>query len=205
MMKHAIIFDFDGVLADSFKDLFRLNQDAMRQIGQKLTQQAYCDLFLNNVHRSLNKAVPDLKKRKIFNAFKDREFVNYYASVQLFPFSRNLIVKLARRSALGIVSSTPRDLIIRLLMKNKLEKYFQIISGSQAASKKDEIIETVKVLGQPYEQTFFVTDTAGDIKAGQELQLKTAGVSWGFHPVNLLQTKRPEKIFLKPEELLEYF
>ena len=143
-MKLSIIFDFDGVLADSFNELYEMNKKAMELMGEKFTQENYRDLFLGNVHDQLNKKIPQKKLKIQFDQFKNKNFSKYYKGVQLFPHAKKIINALEPKASLSIVSSTPKRLIIRLLKKQGLEKQFKTIHGSKATSKKNELTHAVR-------------------------------------------------------------
>ena len=57
-----IIFDFDGVLADSFDSFFPLLRDAAKSVGFSLTKKQYRDFFLGNVHQGLRNFIKDNNK-----------------------------------------------------------------------------------------------------------------------------------------------
>lgn len=201
----AIIFDFDGVLADSFDPLYALNFDAMRHVGHSFTRQNYRDLFIDNVHKNLRGMIPDHKKFKQFSKYKEERFPHYYKQVELFNFSKFLVRQLSRRSYLGIVSSTKKNFIEELLSREKLISFFAVVAGSDAVSKKEELIQTCEEMGSDASKTYFVTDTVGDLQLGKKLSFRTIAVTWGFHAPSLLKKAHPEAILEDPEELLNYF
>lgn len=192
----SIIFDFDGVLADSFETLFSLNSDALRLIGRSLTRKDYRALFSGNIHHGLRRLIDDDDARTKFNRFKKSNFSKYYSSAKLFPFAKNLAESLCKTRSLGIVSSTRKPFIERLLKKNKTRKFFKIVLGSTAHSKEKELAQAAAFMKVPGKRTIFVTDTAGDIKAGKKMGFRTFAVAWGFHGKAALRKARPENIFV---------
>ena len=57
-----LIFDFDGVLADSFNCFYPMNKDAMASIGILLSEEEYRNLFLENIHQSFKDLISNNEK-----------------------------------------------------------------------------------------------------------------------------------------------
>ncbi|MBU1557929.1 hypothetical protein KKC45_03125 [Patescibacteria group bacterium] len=47
----------------------------------------------------------------------------------------------------------------------------------------------------------FITDTLGDIREASEMDIKSIGVTWGFHNRETLKRGNPFNIAEKPEDL----
>ena len=50
--------------------------------------------------------------------------------------------------------------------------------------------------------TFYVCDTAGDVREAREAGVKTVAVTWGWHPRSRLERARPDVIVDDPKKLL---
>ena len=201
-----IIFDFDGVLADSFDALSALTCNAMNQLDISFNSDDYRALFKKNFHRGINDFfLGDAKNLDKLVQYKKSHFSSYYKQVKLFPFSKNIVQILAQNFHLAIVSSTEKKYIKKLLEKNSLLSSFFSVYGSSSKSKKQALLELLKNIGNPPDKTFFVTDTAGDVQEGKICKLQTLAVAWGFHSETTLKTALPKKIFKHWQELLVYF
>ena len=60
--KKLIIFDFDGVIADSFSAIYSVVRDAFKSVGIPLSEQEYRDFFLINPKLAEQKLTHDEKK-----------------------------------------------------------------------------------------------------------------------------------------------
>ncbi|MDO8495044.1 MAG: HAD family hydrolase [bacterium] len=189
-----IIFDFDGVLVDSFDLFFKLNKEALARVGLKLTKIIYRDFFNGNVHASFRSFTKDDQQYKNFQKYRQAGLDEAYANPRLFPFAISLVKKLSKHYPLAIASSTPRELIMQVLKKHRLEKYFFFVSGSQGHSKEEALRAIIKKAGAQPQQTVMITDTVGDILVAQKVDLKTIAVTWGFHSKNTLSKSKPNKI-----------
>lgn len=201
---NAVIFDFDGVLADSFPALYRVNAMAFRQIGLAFSEAEYRALFEGNVHKGLSLLVRDRSKQREFAEFKVDHFWSYYRAVKLFPFARKLIRSLVQRFPLSIVSSTQSEFVCKILKRSNLERPFKAILGSTAKSKEQELREAMFRMASSPGTTVFVTDTSGDIRVGRRLGIETVAVGWGFHSADHLRGTKPERVVDSYTDLLEY-
>jgi phosphoglycolate phosphatase len=201
---NALIVDFDGVLADSFHLLYRLNARAFQHAGLSLTEAGYRALFHANVHASLARLVRNRTARERVLRFKRDHFSSSYRRVKLFAFAPALVRRLGRGHALAIVSSSPRDAVLRTLDRYRLTSHFTVVSGSSASSKAGALREALAILGSSRAETGFITDTVGDVAVGRRLGLRMLAVTWGFHGRGELRAAGPERLFVKPQTLLNY-
>lgn len=189
-----IIFDFDGVLADSFDIFYQLNKTSFGNIGLKLSIQTYRDFFNGNAHAGFHQFLKDNKHYRIFQKSRQTSLARTYAKVKLFSFAPPLIKKLVRHHKLAIASSTPKILLIKLLGEHNLRKNFFFVSGNQAYSKEKALRDIIKKAGMTSAQTVMITDTVGDVIVSKKVGLKTIAVTWGFHSRSTLLKAHPDKI-----------
>lgn len=196
--KRLIIFDFDGVLADSFNTFYSLIQDGMKGIGISLTPNQYRDLFTGNVHQGFKDLIRDNKKYKLFTEFRnsnyDEYYYNKYQKVKLFPGVINFLKEMSRDYILTVASSGREDNIKNLLSENTVASLFSLILANTATSKEGMIKKILNKYQANPGQTFFITDTVGDIKEAKRIGLKTIAVSWGFHDKKRLLAAKPDYI-----------
>lgn len=188
----AIVFDFDGVLADSFAVLYDFNREAMARVGVDLTPDQYRGLFDLNVHLGFRQFIPDEAKYQQFVEFKKENFGRYYGKVDLFPGAAELVKKLASAWPLAIASATLTPYITSLLEKHGIVDRFVRVIGSQDHSKAKSIEMIRDGLGSSYGAMAMVSDTTGDLATAKELGLKTVAVTWGFHAPEKLYALMPD-------------
>src|SRR3989338_4967011 len=168
--KNVIIFDFDGVLADSFDYLYSLNRDGMGHIGLSFTKEQYRELFVGNVHQGFKDFINNDQKYLAFSEFRKANYDKYYygegKGVKLFSEAPTFIKKIGKKYILTIASSGKQENI-----KDLLNKY-QATPG----------------------QAFFVTDTVGDIKEAKKHGLKAIAVTWGFHSKRRILEDHPDHV-----------
>ncbi len=196
--KKVIIFDFDGVLADSFDYLYSLIKDGMKHIGLSFTKDQYRDLFIGNIHQGFKNFINDEIKYPAFAEFRkanfDRNYYNEERGVKLFPEAPAFLKKISKKYILTIASSGQKITLETLLKKNRIRSLFSLILANTATTKEETMKEILNKFRVNPRQTFFITDTVGDIKAAKKIGLKTIAVTWGFHNINYLVTAKPDNI-----------
>src|SRR3989338_675080 len=198
MKEKVIIFDFDGVLADSFDFFYSLNSEGMKHIGLSLTKKRYRDLFIGNIHQGFKDFINNGQKYPVFLKFKEENYdTNYYSAkngVKLFSEAPAFLKKISKKYILTVASSG-RQKNVKVLLKEKgVKNLFGLILADSSYSKEGMIKEILHKYQAHPGQTFFVTDTVGDLKTAKEFGLKTIAVIWGFHDKKTLMKAEPDYI-----------
>jgi len=196
-MYKLAIFDFDGVLNNSFEQVYKIHEVSCSNFGRKISKSEYLDLFLNgSFHESLenflNFSRNDLEK---FKSFKYSIYDDYYSRTKLYIFAKKLVneLKLAGYT-LAIVSSAPKLQIEMALKKNNLYGAFFEISGINKQGKAGVINSLATCLNLQPEDCIFITDTCGDIIDGKKSGVDVLAVTWGFHDKKRLLEANPKYV-----------
>lgn len=206
-MSKLIIFDFDGVLADSLDVVYTMNKDAVKSINQELSLEEYCACFEGHINQRLAQmyGLDEEQKKKLVD-FKAVLYPQYYnaKTVHLFPFAKELIIEASKLGELWIVSSSPADLISDILESQGLVKSFAKIVGQNRQPKSLFFQESLAEYTSG--EVFFITDTVGDIreirKAG--VDVSTVAVTWGFHEKALLASENPTVVVSASDEIINF-
>lgn len=193
-MTRGLIFDFDGVLADSFQPLYSLIRAGFQSVGLSLTENQYRDLFCDNVHAGYKALITDPKKYEDFIAFRKNHFAKYYAKAKLFPAVPDFLSTIKDSYFLAVVSSGQSESITSLLKTSGLLTYFSMIEAAQESSKRLMIEKIINSSGLAPSQFALVSDTSGDLTLSKSLGLKTIGVTWGFHGPDILAAVAPDHL-----------
>ncbi len=203
-MKKVIIFDFDGVLADSFTVIYELNRVVAEGLGKSLSSEELRSCFETHINEGLARLYqfgPEEKEKMV--TAKALLFSKYLTpeNIKLFPFAKELIVEASKIGELYIVSTAPGESIRRVLERENLASYFKEIIG-QNKLPKVTIFKTL-LQDKKDDKIFFITDTTGDIKETQktDIHFHIVAVTWGYHAKELLKSENPEYLVDRPEEI----
>jgi len=192
-MLKVIIFDFDGVIADTF----RMSLDILAERKRIIPKKIYRDFHEGNVYES-----PVLK----FTKQESKNFWEcYHARISeehLFPIHEQ-ISKLSKRYKLFIISSSIESVIKKFLTITDLTKCFEEIFGREAHKSK---VEKFKIIFRKYglkpQECIFVTDTLGDLREAKKVGVPTIAVTWGYHGKMRLKKGSPNIIIHDFDELI---
>lgn len=197
-MIKTVIFDFDGVLADSFDTFYPLLRDSVAHVGLKLSPHQYRDFFIGNVHQSLKNFVNDDDKYSHMMEFRKNNYDKYYYDpdnkAKLFPGAATFLEKLKKLNndmVLTIASSGRRDNIEDLLGKNNIRGLFDTILANTANTKEGMIQEILNESNAKKEEAVMISDTVGDIEVAKRVGLQTVAVTWGFQSRDTLEKAGP--------------
>ena len=196
-----MLFDFDGVIADSYEVGFA----TARKLCVRITDEEYQRVFEGNAYEEhhIFMARPhgpechhDLDWFSIFTpAFEER--------AKLFPGMREVVEKLSHEYVLVIVSSTITSPIQGFLEKYRIGRYFSEVMGADVHTGKREKIQMIfEKYKTSAAECIFITDTLGDMREAKAAGVGAIGVSWGFHPRETLQKGEPLRVVESPKEIV---
>ncbi len=192
----AIIFDFDGVIHNSFGFHYeKVNEFS----GAALSEDEFRDVHNGNFFQNKNNKLKDM------DWIKYRNFI-YEPMVQLKieQDTKDTLLALAKSHTLFIISSGGKKNISDYLENNGIRGIFKEILGGEMSRSK---IEKFNYVFQKYTLTsnecVFITDTLGDILEANEIGLKTIAVDFGYHSKETLEKGRPFKIISKFKDIAQ--
>jgi len=190
-----ILFDFDGVLIDTFIISLKIS----REVNKKMSLNLFRSIFNGNIYDSLKNNTKVKQHPEFFKLYEKQS-----RKLEIPKKLKDLICKLSKNYTLAIISATPSTLIATILKQANVFKYFSDILGGDIHTSK---VVKNKMLLEKYKiesrDAVFITDTTGDILEARECGIESIAVTWGFHEEKTLQKAKPEKIVSTPEDLLK--
>jgi HAD superfamily hydrolase (TIGR01549 family) len=148
-----------------------------------------------------NKYFPKLTKEE-----QDKLFVEAVKEAEenkLHKGVKELLSELHSKGVkLFIVSSDPSERITKGIEKEGIPDFFDEVH-SEVYVKAPVIRKIVKKFNLDPAQTLYVGDTCGDVEAGKEAGVKTAGITWGIQHEDLVKESNPDYLISDMCDLLE--
>lgn len=196
-----ILFDFDGVIVDSFHLGLAFNH----QFNPSLTAEEYKQMHEGNVIEEFRKREPE-KSEEMHKKGSD-QFYTFYSQGILSEEPVGGIVEvlssLAEAHRLVIISSTINAPIQQFMDQHGLSRFFDKILGGDVHPSK---VEKIKMVFKEYKtdaaHCLFVTDTLGDLREAAKVDVSALAVDWGFHDRETLQKGNPVALVDQPHQII---
>jgi beta-phosphoglucomutase-like phosphatase (HAD superfamily) len=188
----AVIFDFDGVLADTETLHLSAFQDVFRARGWTLDRAAYFDRYLGFDDEDLVRAFMDDTKLAVsaddvasLVRIKTRRFAELMETgAILFPGAPSAIVRLGARYRLGIASGSTGAEIAAILHKAGLHARFRVIVGADDVARSkpaaDPYVAAVTRLGVTPSAAVAIEDSRWGLTSARAAGLCTIGITTSY-------------------------
>lgn len=199
-----ILFDFDGVLADTLNDLTQIAQEVCNELGVKR-------LVTEDDLRSLEvmSFAGYGRKLDVPNPLLDDFIHRCLAQIgekksqpRVFHGLSNVVRNLSSSHTIGVVTGNSSGNVKAFLLEHKLDDCVHAIYGvDSSGSKAEKILLLQNQFAAKDEPVFMVGDSASDIHAAKEAGVKSIAVSWGYQSIETLTRAKPDYLVHAPEEL----
>lgn len=204
----AILFDLDGTLIDSYRDIgIHLNK-TLRDFGlQEVDLESVRELIGGGARELLRRFFSDGHLEEAIKVFR-----NYYMEQPVIytrPFE-GIPQVLDSASSKGIklaVVTNKMEVLSRLILERLgMAGYFSVIVGGDTLSEKKPsplpVVHALKELGVSPTEALMIGDTEADLTAGRLAGTKRGLAKWGYVKV---EEEVPDFEFVKPLDLLQLF
>lgn len=217
--KKAVIFDFDGTLADT---LFAI-RDAANIARQKLglSKITYDDVKagINNGARNLVKASIVPADKRDDDAYIDTAVEIYNAAYAETYLSTDTpydgiwdAVKALKAHGykLAVLSNKPDNFVKSLTKSIFGEELFDVVKGSLPSIVKPDPRLTLETLSEldpalTPDDCVLIGDSDVDIATAKNAGISVVGAAWGYRGRRLLEEKGADLVIDTPFEILELF
>ena len=198
----GILFDFDGVLANTMEDLLRAWQHAFRHHGIEITKEDYFPLEgMKGVEVAKTIAARYNLPNILYSEVVERKNQYYLQnnSFCFYPGVVELIEKLHRKGmVMGIVTASPRRKLEQTVPTEFLQKFQVIVSGDDAGRGKpfpDPYLTGLQKLGLGKDECLVIENAPLGIQAAK---------SAGLYCIAITSTVGKEKL-QEADEIVEEF
>lgn len=191
----AVIFDFDGTIADSLPGIVNL-YESVRKKGHKHTT---ADIEkMRNLSMYQIALAMDIPKWKLFVlAIRGRRlFRKHMRTIRVYPGMAELITQLKSKGlTLFVVSANSETNVTKYLTKHELLQYFDgVYGGASFLGKSKTMRKAVSEHNLANNDVWCVGDERVDIYSARKAGLKIVSVSWGYSSRDGLQALNPDAI-----------
>ncbi len=216
MPYHAAIFDLDGTLLDSIRDIAESMNQTLERLGYPGHSPDQYKIFIGDgIAQLAQRALPE-------NARSDADVACFLASYRIaydetwnihsqpYPGIPEMLAELATRNIPMAVLSNKPDAITRKCV----DYFFPDVPFRFVAGQRDTVPrkpdpagawEAARHMNMETAACVFVGDTSTDMKTATAAGMFPAGVLWGFRPEAELVENGAKLVAMVPRALLGLF
>ncbi len=202
----ALIFDFDGTIADTLSEAADIYNILAKEHGYKQVQAQEIPALRHCSVKKLTKELGVSKLRLPFLLNKGRKLLKKRIH-KLSPIEGMIeTMQELRKNAnnFGILTSNSTENVELFLDNNGIRDLFTFISSTSKLGGKSKHINSIsRTFSINKRDMLYIGDEIRDIKASQKAGIAIAAASWGFNSKESLEIARPTYLIEKPSELLK--
>ncbi|HEX3747199.1 MAG TPA: HAD-IA family hydrolase [Bryobacteraceae bacterium] len=179
------LFDIDGTLLDSARDICAAVQDVIVAHGASEREFAYLKSFVGlhlidlfqDVFPSMEKAQVDA----LIQQYRSNYLGRCHRETRPFPGAQEALAALGGRKSTATTKGTPTTRAV--LTQFGLIQYFDHVQGTDGIPYKpapDVLQAAMAALGAHPEECLMVGDSVADVAAGRAAGVKTCAVRYGY-------------------------
>jgi len=189
-MKKLIIFDMDGTLIDSSNVIVNSINHIRKYLKLEPMSKKTILENINNPQIDGNKF---FYSDTYFDEKMTQEFNRYYTKncvrdLEIFDEIDNFLKYLKKYFILAVATNTPTNLATKMLQHLNLDKYFDIIVGSDKVTKAkpypDILFYTMNKMKQNCEDTLFIGDSKKDKQTATNANVDFISVNWNINNID---------------------
>jgi HAD superfamily hydrolase (TIGR01509 family) len=203
-MFEAVIFDWDGTLADTRKVIVVSFQKALKEINLEVPTEyierrigiGASDTF-REILTAANRRVDEKVVKQLVER-KSKVQIELANEVMLFEGARELLEELQGKLKVGLASMNNRSVIMHLLQNNAITDYFNTILTVEAVShsKPDPeiFLKTAENLNAKPKNCVVFEDSIFGVKAAKSADMECVATTTGVYSRKELAAEKPDLI-----------
>jgi phosphoglycolate phosphatase len=201
MTVRMIIFDFDGVLADSGPWMESVFNDIARKFGFREVDaddiQKLRGMGAREGMRMLGVRLWHLPK-----IARHLRAINAEADIDLVPGVPAMLDALDKRGIKLAIVSSNAEANVRRTLGPCASRIGQFSCGASMFGKARKLKAVARAAGVPFEQVLCIGDETRDIEAAKRVGLTCAASTWGYATEAAMQAVGPDYILRTVDDIL---
>jgi phosphoglycolate phosphatase len=203
MKYRALVFDFDGTIADTLGETRKIFNQIAHEYGiREVAEDEVSGLRHLSLKEILNELqipkhrVPSIIARGTGMMRKNID------QLQLIKGMKEALTELRQHTEnFGILTSNATANVDIFLKNHGMRELFDFVSSTSKLTGKSRHLKAIrKTFSLEHSEMIYIGDELRDVKAAQKAGIPHAAVSWGFNSRESLAEEKPTFLFDHPEE-----
>jgi phosphoglycolate phosphatase len=204
----AVVFDFDGTLADSYGAI-------ACSVNHVRSERGMPALSIDEVKRHVGRGpeyllthtAPGGRLADDLACYRAHHPSVMLAMTQLLPGAAPLLAGLQRLGKkIGLCSNKPRLFSQKLLQHLEVSAYFDVVLGPEDVPlpkpAPDMLLRAIQRLGLPSDQVLYVGDMTVDIQTARSAGVRVWAVATGSEERRALEDAKPDRLLADLQEMV---
>lgn len=204
-VKKVLIFDFDGVLADSLAPMLRYANKVCQEMGFPCVPTQKDLEALETMEFSKFGMQLGIPPEKI-DEFVSRNlelFNTREEPLPIFPGMIEVISELSGNASLAVITGNSRIVVNKFIQSYELENKFEkVLTTEDDGNRVDKIKKIKKLSTDRNDDFYFIGDSVSDIRAARAAGIWSVAVGWGHQSLGKLILEQPDFTVDEPKDLL---
>lgn len=206
------IFDLDGTIADTIKDLADAVNYGLRKLGcPEHSVESYKQMVGNGARKLCFRALPDDRKNdsdKLHELFKEYYGSHFLDSTTLYAGIREVMERLLKNGVkIAVATNKPQDTARKLVLSLLPDiEFVKVLGGCDERPKKPDpaiIREILNALPDEDNVIYMIGDSNVDIRTAKNSDLISIGCLWGFRSREELESEGADNIAEKASDIAD--
>ncbi len=199
-MKKVVIFDFDGVIADSLPVVGCAAKKVFQRLKYPFPALSRDDDLWKIMFKEMK--LNAFQRLRLVKAMK-KEMSGYKKDISVFAGMRELLTELSQKTKVMILSSNSEKTIKHILVKNNFPE-LEIVSDSSFFGKDKVLKRVLKSYSLKPSEVIYIGDEVRDVEACKSVNVEISAVTWGYNSEKALLKAGANHIIRDPKEILKF-
>lgn len=196
----AVLFDFDGTLADSYAAIAASVNHVRAHRGKTPLEETYIRLQVGHgLHQLMRDLLPDSDPDENARIYREHHPSVMFSHTRLLPGAMDLLRELKERGfKCGVCSNKPSAITKQLCTATGIDPYLQTVLGPEDVARPKPSPDMLNVacrnLETAKEGVLYIGDMTIDIETGKAAGIVTWAMPTGSNDAETLQKAGPDRI-----------